>query len=219
MSGDPEWAGPTSGIASLSALLRELPARWWAVLAHPRVRTFQRQRVAARWGPLWAGLAAQAAVQGAAVWLVLAGPAGSAGISSLPFGPKLRVAVAPPWLALAAFAGTFAQFFAFAALLWLSARRLGGQGRWLAHCWLLSLFWVPLMTLSALLELFGTPGSVAGLVARLYALALLGPMLAAAHTLSLWRAWAAVLVVVAAGLLLGVVVLLTVGVPAGLLAK
>lgn len=213
--------GAAAGVPRPGALfsrLGALPRRWWAVLAHPSVRSFAAQRDGARWGLIWAGLAPQAVAQGVVVWLVLAGPAGRAGVSSLPFGPKLRVPVAPGWLAAGAFAGTFVEFFGFAALLWLSARWLGGQGRWLTHCWLLALLWVPLMTLSALLELLGMPGSWAGLAARVYALALLGPALAAAHALALRRAWAAVLVIVVSGLLLGALVLLTVGVPADLLA-
>jgi hypothetical protein len=204
---------------SLAAHARDLLRRWLAVLLRPSIRTFAAQRPAASWSAVWASVAVQAVVEGIVVGFVFAGPAAAAGVSSLPVGPKLHLHV-PAWeLALLASAGTFFEFFGFSGLLRLSARLYGGQGSWRMQSYLLALFWTPLMLLSGLAQLLGTAGSVVGLLARLYALWLLAPMLAAAHQISPGRAWAAVLTVVGAGLLLGGIVLAVVGVPAGLLAK
>lgn len=186
--------------------LRALAGGTVAVLVRPRVRTFAARRQEAHWATIWIGVAALAVVQGLAVAIATAGP-GAAGVSSLPIGPKLHLPHAPLWLGLMAFAGSFAEFFLFSALLLLSARLFGGRGSYLAQSYLIVLFWLPLFGVSAVASLFETPGSIIGLLARLYALVLLAPALAAAHHLSLARAWGALLAVVAVGLLLGVVAL------------
>jgi hypothetical protein len=200
--------------------LRDLARRWMAVLLRPSVRTFHAQLPAARWEPVWGSVLAEAVVEAGALAVLLLGPGGAAGVSSLPFGPRLHLPpVSPLWLALGALAGSFAQFFAFSWLLALSARLFGGRGSFLAQSYLIALSWVPLMAISAVAELFGTAGSVVGLLARLYALYLLVPALASAHRLPLVRALGALLVPVAAGLLLGLVVLVLFGSQLSGLAK
>jgi hypothetical protein len=193
---------------------RQVPAlvgRWLAVLLRPGVRTFEAQRPAARWATVWSSVAAQGIVEGAGVAALLLGPGAGEGVSSLPVGPKLHLPSAPLWLGLVAFAGSVAQFFLFSGLLFLSARRFGGHGSFLTQAYLIALFWVPLMVVSAATTPFGTAGSVVGVLARVYALILLGPALAAAHRLPLARAWMALLVVGLGGLLLGLVVLTVAG--------
>jgi hypothetical protein len=198
------------GVAGL-ALIRDLPRRWAAVLLHPSVRTFDAQRPAARWVAVWLSVAAQAVIEGAGTAMVLLGSGGSEGVSSLPLGPKLHLPHAPLAFGLAAFAGSFAQFFVFAWLLFHSARLVGGRGSFLEQTYLMALFWLPLMAVSTAAELFGVAGSVVGLLLRLYALYLLAPALAAAHKLPLTRAWVALLLVVLAGLTLGLAALAVIG--------
>jgi hypothetical protein len=206
-------------LREFAANARSLVGRWTAVLTRPSRRTFDEQQPTASWGTTWAGLAALALVEGASLYALLVSPAGAAGVSSLPVGPKLHLPHVPLALALAAGFGSLAQFFLFSGLLWLSARRFGGRGAFLTQSYLIMLGWVPLMLLSDVASLFGSAGSVVGVLARLYALILLAPALASAHHLSLRRAWAALLVMVLAGLLLGVMVLAIFRSRLGALAK
>jgi hypothetical protein len=194
-------------LSAFAAGTRGLVSRWWAVLTHPSRRTFDEQQPMATWGTTWAGLVVLAVVEGVSLYVLLISPGSTAGVSSLPIGPKLHLPHAPLALALAAFVGSLAQFFLFSGLLWLSAHRFGGRGDFLTQTYLIMLGWVPLMLLSDVASLFATVGSVVGLLTRFYALFLLVPALASSHHLSLRRAWASLLVIVLAGLLLGVLVL------------
>lgn len=177
-------------------------SHWTTVLTRPGVATFDAQRPHASWRVVWWSVAAQAVIEGAAVAWVIAGPASRAGVSSLPFGPKLSLPREPLWLGLAAFAGSFVEFFLFSGLLYAISRIIGGRGAFRTQAYLMALFWVPLMALSAIAQPLGVIGSVLGLAARTYALILLGPMLASAHDMPLKRAWLALLMVVALGALL-----------------
>lgn len=183
---------------------------WWravlSVLLHPRVATFACVRPRARWRVVWLGLLVEALVEALGVVYAIYGPDSAAGYSSLPVGPKLLLPQTP-LLPLAALIGSPAQFFIFAGLLFASARLLGGRGGFKAQAFLMVLFWAPLMVASAVVELVPAVGTVAGMLIRAYALVLLVPALAAAHDLSLRRAVAALLLIVACGLLLGAAVL------------
>ena len=64
----------------------------------------------------------------------------------------------------------------------------------------MALFWGPID--GALAQPLGVIGSIVGLAARIYALALLGPMPASTHAMPLKRTWLALLLVVALGALL-----------------
>ena len=175
------------------------------VLTRPGMATFDTQRSRASWSVIWWSVAAQAVIEGAAVAWVIAGPGSQTGVSSLPFGPKLSLPREPLWLGLAAFAGSFVEFFLFSGLLYAIARIIGGRGAFRTQAYLTALFWVPLMALSALAQPLGVIGSIVGLAARTYALILLGPMLASAHDIPLKRAWMALLVIVALGALLALI--------------
>jgi hypothetical protein len=201
-----ELRAPDQHRLESAGTIGDLIRRSWDVLAHPSVATFDRQRRAANWRVAWVGLLALAIVEAIGVAAAIYGPDASAGYSSLPIGPKLRLPQTS-LLPFAAFVGSIGQFFAFAALLYLSARLLGGRGDYKTQAYLMALFWIPLMIASDLVELLPGPGSLIGLAIRLYALYLLVPALAAAHVLSPRRALAALLLPVAGGLLLGVAVL------------
>jgi Yip1-like protein len=179
--------------------------QWTAVLTRPGAMTFDAQRSHARWRVVWWSVAAAAIIEGAAVAWAVAGLGSQAGVSSLPFGPKLYLPREPLWLGLAAFVGSFVEFFLFSGLLYASARLFGGRGAFMIQAYLMALFWVPLMALSALAQPFGVIGSIVGLAARAYALVLLGPMLSAAHQMPLRRAWLALGGVIALGALIAVV--------------
>jgi len=189
--------------------LRDLPRRWRAVLLHPGMRTFDEQQPAVSWAVVWIGLVALGLVEALGVVWVIYGPDAAAGYSSLPIGPKLHLPQTP-LLPLAALVGSVAQFFIFSGLLYLSARFFGGRGAFETQSYLIALFWVPLMLASDVLELIPAGVYIAPFL-RLCALYLCAVALASAHRLSLGRAWAALLLPVALGLLLGVVVLATLG--------
>lgn len=172
------------------------------MLTQPGATTFDSLRSHASWGVVWWSVAAQAIIEGAAVAWVVAGPGSLAGVSSLPFGPKLYLPREPLGLGLAAFAGSFVEFFLFSGLLYASARLFGGRGAFLTQVYLVALFWAPLMALSALAQPFGVMGSVVGLAARLYALVLLAAALASAHQMPVKRAWLALAGVIALGALI-----------------
>lgn len=194
---------PSSGVGGL---LRA----WRHVLRHPAVSTFDRYRTEANWPTLWLSLLPLAIVEALGVAYAAYGPAAAAGYSSLPIGPKLHLPPTP-LLPLAALFGSVAQFFVFAGLLTLSARLFGGHGAFKTQAYLIALFWIPLMLASDIVELIPTVGPFVGPLIRLYALYLCALALASAQRLSISRAWAALLLPVAAGVLLGVVVLVTLG--------
>lgn len=193
-------------MGSLSGML-ESPRQWAVVLLRPRVATFGALRSTASWRAVWWSVVAQALIEGAAVAWAVGGPGAGGGVSSLPIGPKLVLPREPLWLGLAGFAGTLVEFFLFAGLLYASARFFGGHGAFQTQAYLMALFWVPLMALSALAQSFGATGSVVGLVARVYALVLLAPMLAAAHEMTLGRAWLVLIITLTALGLVALVVL------------
>lgn len=188
------------------ALESRLIGRWWAVVRHPGVRIFAQQEAMAAWRAVWMGLLLLALVEALGVAWVLYGPEYTAGYSSLPIGPKVHLPQTP-LLPLAALVGSVAQFFGFAGLLHLSARLFGGRGPFLTQAYLLALGWVPLMGLADLIEALPTVGAWLAVLLRLYALGLCVCALAAAQRLTLMRAWAALLVPVLAGLVLGLVAL------------
>lgn len=187
--------------------LADLAGRWWEVMRRPGVDAFAQQRAAANWPTVWLGLFLLAVVEALGVAYVLYGPAHAAGYSSLPIGPKAHLPQTP-LLPLAALFGSIAQFFVFAGLLHLSARLFGGNGVFRTQVYLLALGWVPLMALSDLIEVAPGVGSVGAWLAvllRLYTLCLCAFALAAAEHLSLLRAWGALVVLILAGLLVGLV--------------
>jgi len=177
-----------------------LASHWMAVLIRPGVAAFDARRSRASWPAVWWSVAALALLEGAAVAWVVAGSGSQTGVSSLPFGPKLLLPREPLWLGLAAFAGTFVEFFLFSWLLYVSARLVGGRGAFLVQAYPMALFWGPID--GALAQPLGVIGSIVGLAARIYALALLGPMPASTHAMPLKRTWLALLLVVALGALL-----------------
>ncbi len=199
---------PVSGRAGAPpiAAARNLARRWWEVVRHPSVATFDRQQAAASWTAVWLSLAPLAIVDALGVVYVIYGPDAATGYSSLPVGPKLHLPQTP-LLPLAALVGSFAQFFVFAGLLYLSARLFGGRGSFKTQAYLIALFWVPLMLASDLVDLMPGVGSAVGALVRVYALVLCPLALASAHRLPLKHAWGALLLPVAGGLLLGVVAL------------
>jgi hypothetical protein len=184
----------------------DLLGRCWEVIRRPHVATFDRQQAAASWAAVWLSLIPLALVEALGVAYAIYGPDAAAGYSSLPVGPKLHLPQTP-LLPLAALAGSIAQFFLFAGLLHLSARLLGGRGAFTTQAYLIALFWIPLMLASDVVELIPAVGPFAGPLIRLYALYLCVLALASAQRLSLGRAWAALLLLVACGLLLGLVTL------------
>jgi hypothetical protein len=190
--------------------VRDLLRRWWDVLWHPRAATFDRQRAAASWPDVWLGLLLLGIVEALGVAYLIYGPNADAGYSSLPVGPKLHLP-RTPLLPLAALGGSIAQFFVFSGLLYLSARLLGGRGSFTTQSYLLALVWVPLLAVSDIAELIPGVGALLGMLVRAYALALCALALASAHHAPLRRAWMALLLPVAGGLLLGLVVLATLG--------
>ncbi len=196
--------------SSPTAIVRDLPQRWWEVIRHPHVASFDRQQPAASWPAVWLGLLPLAVVEALGVAYLTYGPSAAAGYSSLPVGPKLHLPQTP-LLPLAALGGSIAQFFVFSGLLYLSAHLLGGRGAFNTQSYLLALFWVPLIGLSDIVELIPSAGALLGLLLRVYALCLCGLALASAHRVSLRRAWTALLLPIAGGLLLGLVVLVTIG--------
>lgn len=116
-----------------------------------------------------------------------------------------------PLLPLAALIGSVAQFFIFSGLLALSAHLVGGRGSFKTQVYLFALSWVPLMVVSDSLELIPTAGALPAVLLRVYTLYLCVLALASTYGLRMARAWTAFLVVVLAGLLLGVVTLVVVG--------
>lgn len=195
---------PVSNRASVQSLqgAGDLFRRWWDVVRHPSVAAFDRQQVASSWSVVWLSLLPLALVDALGVVYVIYGPDAAAGYSSLPVGPKLHLPQTP-LLPLAAGVGSIAQFIIFAGLLHLSARLFGGSGAFKTQAYLIALFWVPLMMVSDTIELIPGVGSVIGIGLRVYALGLCALALASAQRLSLGRAWAALLLPVACGLLLG----------------
>lgn len=197
-----------------------LPCRWWALVRHPHVRTFNTQQATARWPLVWGSLLLFAGVETLAVVYTTFGPPATSGYSSLPIGPKLHLPQTPA-LPLATFFGSVAQFFIFAGLLYLSARLFGGRGSFKTQVYLLSLVWVPLLLVSDLVELIPLPivPQTLGLLVRLYALCLCAVALASTHHFRLARAWSALLVPVGAGLLIGAIVIVAFGAQIGALMK
>ncbi len=195
---------PLSNIASVQSLqgAGDLVRRWWDVVRHPSVAAFDRQQAASSWTAVWLSLLPLALVDALGVVYVIHGPDAATGYSSLPLGPKAHLPQTL-LLPLAALVGSIAQFFIFAGLLHLSARLFGGRGAFKTQAYLIALFWVPLMLTSDTVELIPGVGSIVGVAIRVYALGLCALALASAQRLSLGRAWAALLVPIACGLLLG----------------
>lgn len=191
------YAGPPPTHAGFD--VQDLLTRWRAVLYPPSVASFDMQKPAANWNTIYISLALLGVVQGVFTFIT---------------GFEYHRAGTPlPGIGtiIGGIIGVFIAFFIGAGLIYFLARLLGGTGTFLEHAWLLSLIYVPIQAVSAVINVIPILGGIIGAVLAIYSIVLYVFATASAHRISLGRATAAVLI---PGIVLFVIVLVLLAVAA-----
>lgn|SRR5690242_3941758 len=162
--------------------LSDMIARWQAVLTQPGVATFDAQQPPANWQAIWIGITILAVVRAIFGF-----------ISDLEFH---RAGQPTPGVGsvLGTLISTYLGFFIAAGILHVVARLFSGSGSFLTYAYLLSLFYVPLQIIGAVVGIIPVLGGLVGLAAGIYALILAVYATASAHRLSIGTSVAVVLI-------------------------
>jgi len=195
----------------LGQAIRALPAQYLKVITRPSVQSFSAEKGKASWSSVWLQLIALGILS--ALLSVLAQLLVPPHVGNVPgVSPATLQTVTTALLVLFILIGTPVSFlFAGAVFYWL-ARLFKGDGSYLQQVYTLTLFGVPLVLLSSLLELIPATSSWLPYLPHLYSLALLVLSLMAVHHLSRGKALAILLVPLGALLVLtlvGTIVLMT----------
>jgi len=186
----------------LGQVIRALPAQYLKVITRPSVQSFSSEKGRASWGSTWLQLIALGILS--ALLSVLAQLLAPAHVGNVPgVRPATVQAVTTTLLALFSIVGTPLSFLVAGAVLYWLARLFKGDGSYLQQVYTLTLFGVPLVLLSFLLQLLPATSSWLPYLPHLYSLVLLVLSLMAIHHLSRGKALAIVLIP------LGIVLVLT----------
>jgi hypothetical protein len=186
----------------LGQAIRALPAQYLKVITRPSVQSFSSEKGKAGWSSVWFQLFALGILS--ALLSVLAQLLAPPHVGNVPGVSAATVqAVTTILLALFIIAGTPLAFLAAGAVFYWLARLFKGDGSYLQQVYTLTLFGVPLVLLSSLLQLIPATSSWLPYLPHLYSLVLLVLSLMAVHHLSRGKALAIMLIP------LGIVLVLT----------
>jgi hypothetical protein len=182
--------------------LSELFQRWQAVITGRSVPTFDEQLPAASWPNIWLGLAIYAVMRG------IAGAINTAIYPSARIGNTVVSSGSPISSFIGGVIGALIGFFIAAGILYLLARAFGGVGTFVTYAFLLSLIWVPLGSIGAVLGLLPFIGWLVALAIGIFEIYLAILATASAHRLPLDRATWVVLIPVIVAVVLGLLLLI-----------
>jgi hypothetical protein len=178
---------------SLGQSIRALPAQYLKIITRPSVQSFSSERGKARWSSVWFQLFALGILS--AILSVLAQLFAPTHVGNVPgVSPATLQAVTTTLLALFIIVGTPLAFLVAGAVLYWLARLFKGDGSYLQQVYTMTLFGVPLVLLSSLLQLITATSSWLPYLPHLYSLVLLVLLLMAVHHLSRGKALAILLI-------------------------
>lgn len=209
------YAGPRVNAppSSLWEAIKQLPKQYWRILTKPGAGTFAEEMGKARWDVIWAqilGLSLLSALLASLVWLILiafitsifnAQPTAPGEPAPSSFTGLLILPI--PFFAVAVFLFGLGGFFLGQGITYLLAKAFGGQGSFMVQAYTALLFQAPIGIAISLLSLIPFVGYFAN-VAGIYSYILETFQVMAVHRLSTGKAVAVVLIPVAAGILLGI---------------
>jgi hypothetical protein len=179
-------------------MLNELFRSWQNVVLHPSSRSFLAERPGADYRKVWVGILIYAVVGAVAVFLgqvisaamqVALVPAlggGSLDETTLGAGFSLILALV---IAVFTFFASLASLWISSGIYWLSSRAFGAQGTYKDQTYLLSLVFVPLGLVSALLSILPFLGAFIAAAVGIYGIVLTVFALQATHEVSGARAF------------------------------
>ena len=142
----------------LGQAIRALPAQYLKVITRPSVQSFSAEKGKARWSSVWLQLIALSILS--ALFSVLAQLIAPPHVGTVAGVSQATLqAVATVLLALFLLVGTPLAFLVAAAVLYWLARLFKGDGSYLQQVYTMSLFGVPLVLLSFLLQLLPATSS------------------------------------------------------------
>jgi hypothetical protein len=177
----------------LGQAIRALPSQYLKVITRPSVQSFSAEKGKASWGSTWLQLIALGMLS--ALLSVLAQLIAPPHVGTVPgVSPATVQAVTTTLLALFLLVGTPLTFLVAGAVLYWLARLFKGDGSYLQQVYTLTLFGVPLVLLSFLLQVLPATSSWLPYLPHLYSLVLLVLSLMAVHHLSRGKALAVMLI-------------------------
>lgn len=194
--GYPPGAGPHPPQPSAPFSFQGLLQKYQAVLTRPYVTTFDAELPRANWQDVWIGLIILALAETIFGY-----------ITGLEFrsvnrpGPTAGSAVGT-------LIGTFIGFFIWTAILQLIARLFGGTASFLSYAYVLSLVWVPIGVIQAVVGIVPVLGGIVGFVAFLYGIYLTVLATQSAQRVTQGKAWWIVLIPALAAVVLALVLAL-----------
>lgn len=195
----------------LGQAIRALPAQYLKIITRPSMQSFAEERGKASWSSVWLQLIALGILS--ALFSVLAQLIAPPHVGNVPgLSPATLQAVTTTLLALFILVGTPLAFLVAGAVFYWLARLFKGDGSYLQQVYTLTLFGMPLVLLSSLLELIPATSSWLPYLPHLYSLALLVLSLMAVHHLSKGKALAVLLIPLGTALVLalaGTILLVT----------
>jgi hypothetical protein len=195
----------------LGQAIRALPSQYLKIITRPSVQSFSAEKGKASWGSTWLQLIALGILS--ALLSVLAQLIAPAHVGNVPGVSQATVqAVTTTLLALFLIVGTPLAFLVAGAVLYGLARLFKGDGSYLQQVYTMTLFGVPLVLLSFLLQVLPATSSWLPYLPHLYSLVLLVLSLMAVHHLSRGEALAVMLIPIGIVLVLtfaGTIVLVT----------
>ncbi len=183
---------------SLSDLFR----RWQAVITGRSVSTFDEQQSAASWPNIWVGLAVYAVIRG------IVSAISTAINPTVRIGNTVVSAGSPVSNFITGVIGAFIGFFVAAGILYLLAKMFSGTGTFMTYAFLLSLIWVPLGSIGAVLGLIPFAGGLIALAIGIFEIYLAILATASAHRLPMDRATWVVLIPVIVAVILAFLLLI-----------
>jgi hypothetical protein len=176
--------------------LQDLFQRWQAVISGRNVPTFDEQLPSANWLAIWIGLAILGIVRG------ITSAIGSAFASSFTINGHVYAPSSPISSFFSGIIGTIIGFFIGVGILYLIAKMFNGSGTFLSYAYLLSLIFVPLGAISAIIGLIPVIGGLVALAIGIFEIYLAILATASAHRLPMDRATWVVLIPVIVGLVI-----------------
>jgi hypothetical protein len=181
--------------------LSELFQRWQVVIMGRSVPTFDEQKPAASWPNIWLGLAIYAVIRG------IFGAINTAIYPTVRIGTTVVSAGSPVSSFFGSVIGAFIGFFVAAGILYLLAKMFNGTGTFMTYAFLLSLIWVPLGSIGAVVGLIPVIGAILSLLIGIFEIYLAILATASAHRLPMDRATWVVLIPVIVAVVLGFILL------------
>jgi hypothetical protein len=142
----------------LGQAIRALPAQYLKVITRPSVQSFSSEKVRASWGSTWFQLIALGMLSALlSVLAQLIAPSHVGNVSGV--SPATVQAITTTLLALFILVGTPLAFLVAGAVFYGLARPFKGDGSYLQQVYTMTLFGVPLVLLSSLLQLIPATSS------------------------------------------------------------